>query len=85
LLGLSLRDVDEVLNAVCARGQEWPLSHGWHPVLTDPDDEPLVQLAVESGAYRIVSHNLRDLRPAARLGVELLSPRDLLAKLQEEE
>jgi len=24
LLGLSLRDVDEVLNAVCARGQEWP-------------------------------------------------------------
>ena len=41
-LGLSLADVDEVLNAVCARAEEWTLPPDWQPVLTDPDDEPLV-------------------------------------------
>jgi predicted nucleic acid-binding protein len=51
--------------------------------LTDPDDEPLVQLAVESGTRRIVTHNVRDLQPATRLGVELLTPREFLAKLKE--
>src|SRR5688572_3317985 len=60
-LGLSLADVDELLAAVCARADLWPLAHGWQPVLTDPDDEPLVQLAHESGARRIVTHNISDL------------------------
>jgi predicted nucleic acid-binding protein len=83
LLGLSLNDVDEVLNAICARAEEWPLTHDWHPILADPDDEPLVQLAVESAARRIVTHNVRDLQSATRLGVEVLVPREFLAKLEE--
>jgi predicted nucleic acid-binding protein len=49
-LGLSLPDVDELLNAACARGEAWPLPHGWEPVLPDPDDEPLVELAWASGS-----------------------------------
>jgi predicted nucleic acid-binding protein len=83
LLGLSLNDVDEVLNAICARAEEWPLTHDWHPILADPDDEPLVQLAVESAARRIVTHNVRDLQSATHLGVEVLVPREFLAKLEE--
>lgn len=43
---LSLGDVDELLNALCARAEEWPLQPGWSPLLSDPDDEPLVQLAL---------------------------------------
>lgn len=81
-VGLSLEDVDELLNAVCARAEECPLSHGWQPILSDPDDEPLVQLAVESDAFRIVSHNVRHLLPATSLGVELLRPREFLDKLR---
>ena len=83
LLGLSPDDVDQLLNAICARAEPWPLAPDWHPILADPDDEPLVQLAVESGARCVVTHNVRDLQPAATLGVEVLSPRDFLAKLQE--
>jgi len=81
-LGLSLDGVDELLNAICARAEECPLLHGWQPVLRDPDDEPLVQLAVESGARLIVSHNVRDLEPATRLGIDVLQPREFLAKLR---
>ena len=80
--GLTLADVDELLNAVCARGEAWPLPHGWEPLLSDPDDEPLVELAWASGANRIVTHNTRDLWPATRLGIEVLKPREFLAILR---
>jgi putative PIN family toxin of toxin-antitoxin system len=81
-LGLSLADVDQLLNGICASGEECFLSHSWQPILSDPDDEPLVQLAIESDAFRIVSHNVRHLRPAVQLGVELLRPREFLDKLR---
>jgi predicted nucleic acid-binding protein len=80
-LNLSLPDVDQILNAVCARSEEWTLSHGWQPVLTDPDDEPLVQLAVESGARLITTHNLRHLLPATRINIQVLKPWDFLTKV----
>jgi len=80
-LSMTAADVDAILNAVCARAEEWPLPHGWEPVLADPDDEPLVQLAHESGAKLIISHNVRDLQPALRLGIEILKPKEFLARL----
>jgi predicted nucleic acid-binding protein len=80
-LGLSLEDVDELLNAICARAEEWQLQSGWWPVLTDLDDEPLVQLASESAANRIVTHNVRHLAPAASMGIEVLKPGQFLATL----
>ena len=81
-VGMNLDDIDELLNAICARAEERILSHAWRPILHDPDDESLVQLAVESEARCIVSHNVRDLVPATALGVEVLQPRDFLAKLR---
>lgn len=80
--GLDLNDVDELLNAICARGEEWPLQPGWNPILTDPDDEPLVQLAHESSAKCIVTHNTRHLAPAAGLGIEVLKPGAFLARVR---
>ncbi len=82
-LALSLADVDQILNALCARGEEWPLSHNWEPVLTDPDDEPLVQLAQESAALTIITHNTGHLQPALAVGIQVLKPREFLAKLRQ--
>jgi predicted nucleic acid-binding protein len=82
-LSLSLDDVDQILNALCARGEEWPLTHNWEPVPPDPDDEPLVQLAQESDARTIITHNTRHLRPAGALGIQILKPGEFLARLRE--
>lgn len=82
-LSLSLDGVDQLLNAVSARGEEWPLTHNWEPILEDPDDEPLVQLAQESGALVIVTHNTRHLQAAAKLGIQVLKPREFLVRLRQ--
>jgi putative PIN family toxin of toxin-antitoxin system len=82
-LSLSERDVDDILTAISARGEEWSLTHDWDPVLTDPDDEPLVQLAQVSGAMVIVTHNIRHLEPAGILRIQVLKPRDFLVRLRQ--
>jgi putative PIN family toxin of toxin-antitoxin system len=82
-LSLSLTDVDQILNAVSARSEEWPLRHDWEPVLEDPDDEPLVQLDQESSALVIITHNTRHLQPAVALGIQVLKPREFLAMLRQ--
>jgi len=81
-LRLSSADVDSILNFVCARGEEWPLTPGWTPVLPDADAEPLVQLAHESGALLLVSFNTRHLLPSEALGVRVLKPAEFLSMLK---
>ena len=82
-LSLNKTDVDAILNALCARGEEWPLTQNWDPILPDPDDEPLVQLAQESGALMIVTHNKRHLQPAGGLGIQVLKPMEFLCILRQ--
>ena len=80
-LGLSFADIDTLLDAICARAEEWQLAAGWLPILADPDDEPLVQLAYDSAARRIITHNIRHLAPARALGIEVLPPREFAAMI----
>jgi predicted nucleic acid-binding protein len=58
-----------------------PLAVVW-PVLTDPDDEALVQLAVESRAEYLVTHNVRHLRAAETIGVRVVTPGAFLSRLK---
>ena len=70
---------------ICTHAEEWQLRPNWHPVLpNDPDDEPLVQLAYESGTKLIATHNVGHLRPAETLGIMILRSRDFLAKFRGE-
>lgn len=80
-LAVSLADIDTLLDAICARAEEWQLTAGWLPILADPDDEPLVQLAYDSAARRIVTYNVRHLAPARALGIEVLLPREFAAMI----
>ncbi len=73
--------IDTLLDAICARAEEWQLAPGWVPILADPDDEPLVQLAYDSAARRIVTHNIRHLKPARALGIEVLPPREFATRI----
>jgi hypothetical protein len=49
-IGLTLEDVDGVLDALCAAAEQVQLEPAWNPRLSGPDDEPLLQMAVEARA-----------------------------------
>ena len=80
-VGLSLQDIDDVLDAICMVAEEHLLRPGWVPHLPDPDDEPMLQLAVEAAVPDIVTRNFRHLKPAQDFGIHVLSPAQFISKL----
>lgn len=81
-LGLSLQDIDDVLDAICAVAEAHNLLPGWVPSLNDPDDEPILQLAVEASVPNIVTQNIRHLKPALSFGIDILTPAEFLTRLR---
>ncbi len=68
-LGLSLEDMDELLNAICARAEEWRLQPGWCPPRPDRTTNRWCHWASESAANRMVTHNVRHFAPVAAWGL----------------
>ena len=53
----------------------------WRPLLPDPKDDMVLEVAIASGASHIVTFNRRDLRLASQFGIVLLPPSDLIRLL----
>jgi predicted nucleic acid-binding protein len=55
-------------------------------MLPDPDDEMVLEAAINGHAEAIVTHNRRDFAAASiRFGIAVLSPGEFLTLLQQEE
>jgi putative PIN family toxin of toxin-antitoxin system len=81
-LGLTVQDIDDVLDYLCSVAQHRQIFYLWRPALPDPRDDLVLELAVEAGAEYIVTHNLRDFGEAPRFGVQPITPRDFLRRLR---
>lgn len=46
----------------------------WRPLLPDPKDDMVLELAIASGATHIVTFNHKDFRPASQFGITVLAP-----------
>ena len=82
-VGMTLQEIDDVLDAICVVAEEQVLRPGWVPHLPDPDDEPMLQLAVEAAVPDIVTRNIRHLKPALDFGIHVLSPAEFLNQLNQ--
>jgi putative PIN family toxin of toxin-antitoxin system len=79
---LTREDIDNVLDAISAVAEQRQLEPAWIPRLSDPDDEPPLQMAVEAKVPLIVTRNLKHLKEAERFGIEVITPAEFLAKLR---
>lgn len=82
-LGLNLEDIDNVIKALCAIGNKRSIFYLRRPLLNDPDDEFLVDLAVESQADYIITYNQKDLQPAEKFGIKVVTPKQFLQAMGE--
>ena len=76
-------DVDDVLDYLCAVANKPRVYYLWRPMLRDPNDDLVLEVAVAGGCEAIVTFNRRDFRGADRFGVRVLSPRELLVEIGE--
>jgi putative PIN family toxin of toxin-antitoxin system len=81
-IGLTLDDIDDILDAICSTAEQRQLEPAWVPCLSDPDDEPLLQMAVEGKVPVIVTRNVRHLKPAEAFGIDVITPGKFLAQLR---
>ena len=80
-LGLTYEDVDDVIDYLCSEAELRRVFYLWRPILRDPRDDMVLELAVEAGADSIVTHNVRDFAEAEQFGLAVLRPGALLRQV----
>jgi putative PIN family toxin of toxin-antitoxin system len=80
--GLSPSQVTLLLDALATRVHPIDIQFLWRPQLRDPDDEMVLEVAINGGADAIVTFNPRDFAAAPkRFCVRLLNPSQALARI----
>ena len=82
-VSLSVERIDDVLDFICAGASLREIFYLWRPVLPDPGDDFILELAVESQCDFIVTFNLKDFAGAEQFGVGVITPHQFLRKLGE--
>lgn len=81
MLGLDDDEIETLLDRFCALAECRQVHFLWRPRLTDAADDHLVELAVAAGGAPIVTHNLLHFQGLDDLGIEVLTPQQLLKRL----
>src|SRR5439155_1070248 len=83
---LSGSEVDVFVETVIAMAEPVQTHFLWRPQLRDPNDEMVLEAAVNGRADALVTFNRRDFGTApSRFGVAVLLPREVITKLKERE
>jgi putative PIN family toxin of toxin-antitoxin system len=76
-------DIDDILQFLCANSNLRPIFFLWRPLLPDPKDDFVLELAVESRADFLLTFNAKDFAGAERFGIRVIAPREFLAIIGE--
>jgi putative PIN family toxin of toxin-antitoxin system len=77
-IALTARDIDTVLDYVCVVANHRTIFYLWRPVLKDPKDDMVLELAVTSASTYIVTYNQRDFAGAEQFGIRVVTPKEFL-------
>jgi predicted nucleic acid-binding protein len=79
---MSSDDANNLLAYWCSVAHRQKIFFLWRPCLRDPKDDMVLELAVAARAKFIVTFNLKDFAGVDRFGIEAVTPRDLLDRLE---
>ncbi len=79
-IGIGRGDLDAILDYLCAVAHKPRIHFLWRPVLPDPGDDMVLELAVAARCNAIVTFNLRDFRGSESLGVRAITPQQFLTE-----
>lgn len=68
------------LRYIASLAEPYEIFYLWRPILKDPKDDMVLELAVRAGASRIVTHNLTDFEGVEEFGVHAVSPIEFITE-----
>lgn len=81
--GLTLKEVDEFLDELAALVESVETHFQWRPQTRDPNDEMVLEAAINGHADAVVTFNVVDFAAAsARFGIKVLRPAELLRRFR---
>lgn len=78
---LTKDDVGAIIDYICRVAKRQRIFFLWRPLLRDPGDDMIAEVAVAAGCDALVTHNLRDFDEVAALGLRVLSPAGFLDEI----
>ncbi len=83
--GLRPTDAESLVDFLCEVGEKREIYFLWRPLLRDPKDEMVLEVAAEAQADAIVTHNVRDFKGVdERFGIRIVTPGAFLLELEGE-
>ncbi len=79
---LSSKQIDTILDNICAFGTFQKVYFLWRPYLRDPKDDHVLEVAVASKTKIIVTHNLKDFAGVQKFGIQAIPPKKLLEMIK---
>jgi len=80
--GFALGEIQELLDTICETGTKVTVRWHWRPQLHDPNDEMVLETAINGSANAIVTFNRSDFIHAGKhFGLKILSPREALERV----
>lgn len=77
--GITIENLDTVLDTLAAHVEPVHLSYLWRPQLRDPNDEMVLETALNAAADALVTFNTKDFADAAsRFSLKLLTPAECI-------
>ncbi len=77
-LVFSRSDIEHFLNYLCSQARHHDVYFLWRPVLKDPSDDMILELAVTSRSGCIVTFNKQDFAQASRFNIQVTTPKEFL-------
>jgi len=75
--------IDQFLDYLCTVSNWHEVFFLWRPILNDPEDDMILELAVRAGCQYIVTYNKRDFEGVDQFGIELATAKEFLQTIME--
>lgn len=76
-------EIDALLDIICNLGIQHKVWYLWRPMLSDPKDDFIAELAITAQVNYIVTHNGSHFKRLAQYGIPAISPKEFLGIIGE--
>ncbi len=80
-LALPRSAVNNILDYLCSVAHHQEVHFLWRPLLKDPKDDLLVEVAVASQSSSIITFNVKDFAPVSQFGIKVETPGEFLERI----
>ena len=80
-IALSSDMIDDVIDYICSMSVHQSIYYLWRPLLKDPKDDLVLEVAINAQADAIITFNIRDFAEASQHDVEIITPKTFLEQI----